>query len=65
MARRAPVQPPTPAELASSEKAKHAFESVVESIHDDHKMLEGEELWKAVVEIFGITRARAVTKESK
>ena len=65
MARRAPVHPPTPGELASSEKAKHAFASVVESIHDEHTMLEGEELWKAVVEIFGVTRARPVTKESK
>ena len=63
MAKRAPAQPPTPEKTASAEKAKHAFEAVVESIHDDHKMLEGEELWKAVVEVFGIRRVRPVTKE--
>ncbi len=50
MAKRAPAQSQTPEKAASAEKAKHAFEAVVESIHDDHKTLEGEELWKSVVE---------------
>lgn len=63
MAKRAPVQSQTPEKAASAEKAKHAFEAVVESIHDDHKTLEGEELWKSVVEVFGIRRVRPVTKE--
>ena len=63
MAKRAPAQPQTPEETTSAEKAKHAFEAVVESIHDDHKMLEGVELCKAVVEVFLITRVRPATTE--
>ena len=39
MAKRAPVQSQTPEKAASAEKAKHAFEAVVESIHYDHKTL--------------------------
>ena len=65
MAKRAPAQPPTPDKTASADKAKHAFSAVVESIHDDHKMLEGEDLWKAVVEVFGKSRVGTLTKERK
>ena len=63
MAKRATTQPPTPDKTASADKAKHAFEAVVESIHDDHEMLEGEDLWKAVVEVFEISRVKPLTKE--
>ena len=63
MAKRATAQTPSPERAALAKRAKHAFEAVVDSIHDDHKMLEGEELWKAVVEVFGIARDQPVTKE--
>ena len=64
MPRKASCKEPEQQATERNRKARHAFEAVVESIHDDHKMLEGEELWRAVVEIFGITRPETA-KEPK
>jgi len=46
-------------------KARAAFAAVVEEIHDEHRMLEGKELWEAVVEIFGAVRPSSTFKEPK
>lgn len=34
------------------EKARLAFDRVVEDIHEDNRMLQGEELYLAVLEVF-------------
>jgi hypothetical protein len=49
----------------TNEKARAAFEAVVESIHDDNRMLEGRELWEAIKGVFTVTRAASSFKEPK
>lgn len=58
-----PINSSQPA--ARREKARAAFDAVVESIHEDHRTLEGQELWEAVVEVFGIARYVKPTKDEK
>ena len=56
MAKRTIDRAVEPEATTRSDTARIAFDSVVESIHEDHRMLEGQELWQAVVEVFGLTR---------
>jgi len=58
-----PPEPPGPEHR--KEKARRAFESVVESIHDDNRALEGKELWAAVREVFAAFRPASNYKDPK
>lgn len=46
-------------------KAKAAIENILDSIHDEHRQLEGEELVKVVQEVFALVRTGAPIKEGK
>lgn len=65
MAKRTCLPPKESRQPASKERARIAFDAVVESIHEDHKMLEGKDLWAAVVEVFGITRPSPSNPDKK
>ena len=56
MAKRTCQPPKEPPPAVSKARARIAFDAVVESIHDDHQVLEGMELYEAVIEVFGLTR---------
>ncbi len=46
-------------------RAKAALDEVIKDIHDDNRVLEGEELVKAIYEIFGVVRPLSAYKEPK
>jgi len=58
-----PSKGPEPDERRA--RARAAFTAVVEEIHDEHRVLEGRELWEAVVEIFGLVRPGTKFEEPK
>lgn len=47
------------------DRARAAFEAVVDEIHDEHRVLEGEDLVKAVYDIFEVVRPQSSFKEAK
>ena len=55
MPRKAPCPPQTAEDKTRTKQSQHAFERVLEEIHEDHRELEGDELYQAVLEIFGLT----------
>lgn len=65
MAKRIDVPPKSPETNSSTVRARAALDSVIESIHDEHRMLEGEDLIKAIYEIFADLRPKSAYKESK
>jgi len=50
--KRSPTKEPRATTSLRREKARVAFDRVVEDIHEDHRELEGEELYRAVLEVF-------------
>jgi len=46
-------------------RAKAALDALIESVHEDNRVLEGDELVKAVYEIFQVARPLSTYKESK
>ena len=57
--------PKDPAPAARRQRARVAFDAVVESIHEDHRMLEGQDLYDAVIEVFGLVRPEPVIREKE
>lgn len=46
-------------------RAKAALDAVLDSVHEGNRVLEGDELVKAVYEIFGVVRPLSTYKETK
>lgn len=46
-------------------RARAALDAVMESVHEDNRVLEGEELVQAVYEIFKVVRPQSSYKETK
>jgi hypothetical protein len=65
MPKRAPHAPDIVEPGLRQERAKAAFEAVVEGIHDDNKVLEGRELWETIRKVFEIARPASSFKEPK
>lgn len=65
MAKRTVEVPTEEDPSARRAKAKAALDSVIEAIHEGNRVLEGEELVKAVYEIFGVVRPLSTYKETK
>ena len=65
MPKRAPEAPDMVGADQRQERAKAAFEAVVEGIHDDHRVLEGRELWETIRKVFEIVRPASSFKEPK
>lgn len=65
MARRDDRKPTTPPCQGRRERAKAALDTLIEAVHDDHRVLEGEELVRAVHEIFRLVRPHSDYKEPK
>lgn len=52
MPRKAPPPPTRSEELPKVRQSQHAFERILEEIHEDHRLMDGEELHQAVLRIF-------------
>lgn len=65
MAKRAATRPTKPTAEPRRAKAKAALDAVIEAVHEGNRMLEGEELVKAVYEVFGLVRPESSFEDSK
>lgn len=65
MVKRISNLPERPESTERRAKARLAFTAVVEEIHEEHRVLEGKELWEAVIEIFGALRPDTKFEEPK
>lgn len=65
MAKRVSPQPEADRDSGRRSRAKAALDAVIESVHDDNRVLEGEELVQAVYEIFKVVRPQSTYEETK
>lgn len=65
MAKRVTTIPPKEPTNGKRARARAALDSVLDSIHEDNRVLEGDELVEAIYKVFGLVRPHATTKESK
>jgi hypothetical protein len=65
MAKKADRNPTSPLADGRRARAKAAVDALIESVHEDNRVLEGEELVKAVCEIFKIVRPLTTYKGPK
>lgn len=65
MAKRTLSRPTKENTKPKREKAKAALDAVIDAIHDDNRLLEGDDLVNAIYEVFALVRPDSSFERSK